>query len=156
MKKYVFDLGPLRNLCLFYYPKRFPSLWEKFNGLKQEGLLFSVREVYNEIEKKQDDLLEWAKNNKTLFLNPTSEELFFIREIFKVPHFQSLIANKNLLNGNPAADPFLIACAKIHEAIVITTEKHKPNAAKIPNVCNHFGVGCMDLEEFMEEEGWEF
>jgi hypothetical protein len=35
-------------------------------------------------------------------------------------------------------------------------EQLKPNAAKIPNICDHFSVPCFDLEEFMEAEGWEF
>jgi hypothetical protein len=32
----------------------------------------------------------------------------------------------------------------------------KPNAAKIPNICKHFKIPCMTLEEFMEAEGWQF
>ena len=39
---------------------------------------------------------------------------------------------------------------------VVTMESLKPNAARIPNICEHFGVRCMDLEEFMEAEGWKF
>jgi hypothetical protein len=35
-------------------------------------------------------------------------------------------------------------------------EKLKPNAAKIPNICKHFGVPCMTLEEFMGAEDWQF
>jgi hypothetical protein len=35
-------------------------------------------------------------------------------------------------------------------------ELGKLNAAKIPNICQHSGVPCMSLEEFMEAKGWEF
>jgi hypothetical protein len=35
-------------------------------------------------------------------------------------------------------------------------EEFKPNGAKIPNICDHFGIGCLSLEEFMEREGWQF
>ncbi|RQS76061.1 DUF4411 family protein [Burkholderia sp. Bp8963] len=28
----------------------------------------------------------------------------------------------------------------------------KPNAAKIPNVCVHIGVSCIDLEEFKYQQ----
>ena len=31
-----------------------------------------------------------------------------------------------------------------------------PNAAKIPNVCAHFKIPCIDLEEFMHQQGWAF
>jgi Domain of unknown function (DUF4411) len=39
---------------------------------------------------------------------------------------------------------------------VVTIEVLKPNAAKIPNISQHFGVSCLNLEQFMEEEGWIF
>jgi len=38
----------------------------------------------------------------------------------------------------------------------VTMELLRPNAAKIPNICQHFGVACMTLEQFMEAEGWKF
>lgn len=28
----------------------------------------------------------------------------------------------------------------------------KPNAAKILNICQHFGIRCLSLEEFMDEQ----
>jgi len=28
-------------------------------------------------------------------------------------------------------------------------EQFKPNGAKIPNICQHFGVSCLDLRGFM-------
>jgi hypothetical protein len=35
-------------------------------------------------------------------------------------------------------------------------EQFKKNAAKIPNICQHFGVPCLDLRGFMAKEGWVF
>ena len=31
-------------------------------------------------------------------------------------------------------------------------EHMKPNAAKIPNICDHFQIPCVDLQRFMENE----
>ena len=54
---------------------------------------------------------------------------------------------------------------KINEGTVVTEEgwqhpgKHlvpKPKAAKIPNVCGDFQIPCIDLEEFMHQQGWTF
>jgi hypothetical protein len=39
---------------------------------------------------------------------------------------------------------------------VVTMERLKPNAVKVPNICQHFKIPCLDLEGFMEREGWEF
>jgi hypothetical protein len=38
----------------------------------------------------------------------------------------------------------------------VTEEKLKPNAAKIPNVCAHFQIPCINLERFMRDQNWSF
>ncbi|NCC61082.1 MAG: DUF4411 family protein [Verrucomicrobiae bacterium] len=156
--RYVFDSNSLINLFKHYYPDRFPSLWERFYNLVDAGNLVSVREVFNEISTADDSLAAWAKEQKhTLFSEPTIEEFQFVTEIFRVPHFQGIIRRKERLKGRPVADPFVIARARILEkGCVVTEENHTENAAKIPNVCNHFDIPCIKLEGFMKEEGWIF
>lgn len=155
--KYVFDSDSLINLFRHYYPERFPTLWEKFNTLVSEGELTSVREVFNEIGLSEDPLGTWAKEQKNvLFLESNVEELKFVSEIFQVKHFQAMIRKQERLKGKPVADPFVIARAKISGACVVTQEKKTENAAKIPNVCNHFGIRWTNLEGFMKEENWTF
>jgi hypothetical protein len=155
--RYVFDSDSLINLFRHYYPARFPSLWEKFHALVSEGELISVREVYNEIGLSEDSLARWAKEQKNiLFSESTIEELRFVGEIFQVRHFQAMIRKQERLKGRPVADPFVIARAKISGAYVVTEEKNTENAAKIPNVCDHFGIPRINLEGFMEKENWIF
>jgi len=155
--KYVFDSDSLINLFRHYYPERFPTLWEKFDALVSAGELISVREVFNEIGSGEDLLAFWAKEQKNiLFLESTPKELQFIGEIFQVRHFQAMIRKQEILKGKPVADPFVIARAKILSACVVTQEKNTENAAKIPNVCDHFGIPCKNLEKFMKEENWTF
>ena len=80
-----------------------------------------------------------------------------VREIFKVEHFQQMIRYQERQKGKPVADPFVIARAfTLSEGCVVTTELLKPNAAKIPNICQHFGIDCTDLGGFMERENWSF
>jgi hypothetical protein len=155
---YVFDNCSLRVVCENYYPTRFPSLWAKFNSMVSDGKVVSVREVYKEVERWSPGrrLVQWAKENKEVFLPSTPEELTFVRQIFAVKHFQSLIQQRHILEGNPVADPFVIAKAKALNAAVVTQEAFAHGASKIPNICRHFGVECMDLEGFMERERWEF
>jgi hypothetical protein len=119
----------------------------------------STREVFNELERFDDPepLLAWAKNHKDIFATPTNEETQFVARIFQIQHFQALIAQKSILTGRPVADPFVIAAAAIkQEGAVVTQELFKENGAKIPNVCRHFGVRCMNLEEFMAIQDWNF
>ena len=155
--KYVFDSDSLIDLFKYYYPERFPTLWEKFDALISEGKLISVREVFNEIGSSEDSLGTWAKEYKNiLFLESTVEELKFVAEIFQVQHFQAMIRKQERLKGKPVADPFVIARAKFSDACVVTQEKNTENAAKIPNVCDRFEIPCINLEGFMEKENWTF
>lgn len=132
-------------------------MWAKFDEMIESTSIVSVSESYNEIKKMDDQLLKWAKSIKPkIFSNPSEDELAFVAEIFKISHFQQLINEKKRLSGKPVADPFIIARAKIMDRCVITQEKNTPNAAKIPNVCEHFEIDCVNLEGFMEKEGWKF
>jgi Tfp pilus assembly protein PilP len=153
---YIFDSDVLINLFKNIYRGRFPSLWQKFDTYVIAGRIISVREVFREIGNQDDQLSEWAKQNRDIFVRPSPEELAFITEIFKVNHFQMLVRTQERLQGKPVADPFVIAKAKIIQGCVVTEEKLKPTAAKIPNVCEHFGVAHLNLEGFMEKENWIF
>ncbi len=155
--RYVFDSSSLINLFQHYYPERFPSLWEKFDDVVENENLTSVKEVFNEVSRRDDALSRWVKKQKArLFLNPTVEELHFVADIFKVKHFQGMIRKKMQYKGSPVADPFVIARAKILDAYVITEENYAKNSAKIPNVCKYFNIRCINLEGFMSQEDWVF
>lgn len=152
---YIFDTNSL--IKIFGIPKKvFPSMWKQFDALVKEGSILSVREVSKEIAEGDGLLTDWAKVHKKVFQEPTPEEALFLQEIFKVKHFQQALEQKKRLRGGAFADPFVIAKAKILNATVVTEEKFKPTAAKVPNICKHFKVDCANLEEFMEKEGWKF
>lgn len=153
---YVFDTSSVRVLGN-YYPQRFPSFWRQFNEAADSGLIVSTREVYTELEHQTSGWLwDWVRTRRSLFPVPTPEEQAFVREIFNVPHFRSLVGNAQRLTGKPVADPFVIAAARTRGGCVVTEEAKKPNAAKIPNVCEHFGIACVNVEGFLEQNGWEF
>lgn len=154
---YVFDTSSIRSLQHFY-PSVFKTIWDGLDGLVQQQNLISTREVWNELERQNvsADVLAWAKQNKQIFTTPNATELQFVAQILQIKHFQSLIGEQQRLKGTPVADPFVIACAKITGGTVVTEEQLKANAAKIPNVCAHFNVPCIDLERFMQQQGWAF
>jgi len=154
---YVFDTNVFRALGNFY-PDNFPSIWENISNYILEGNLISVKEVYNELELQSthEHIIEWSKKNKGIFLPPTIEEIEFIKQIFQVNHFQQLIGKSQILKGQPVADPFLIASAKVNNGCVVTEESDKENAARIPNICRNFNIECINLKQFMEDNNWQF
>jgi uncharacterized protein DUF4411 len=153
---YIFDTSPFITIFTYYFRKRFPSLWEKFDALIEDGRIISTCENFREIEPINEDLFQWARNNDNIFLEPNRDEALFIRDIYKVKHFQQNIEQKKLWQGGNNADSFVIAKAYVIEGTVVTGEIFKPNAVKVPNICKHFNISCLDLEQFMEKENWIF
>lgn len=154
---YVFDTSSFVVLKNFYRTI-FSTLWDSLEVMIAQQTLISVHEVYNELHNYNavDFVQEWAKKHRAIFAKPSKEEQLFVQQILSIRHFQPLITTKAILKGTPVADPFVVAAAKIHAATVVTEEALKPSAAKIPNVCKHFGVPCVNLQKFMEQQGWTF
>lgn len=154
---YVFDNGPLSMLFRNYFRTVFPTLWANFDDLIERGEIVSVREVAREISDSSiESLRTWVGENGAVFAMPTPEEAAFITRIYSVAHFQHNIEQQKLLKGGHMADPFVIAKAHVEGRTVVTTELFKPNGTKIPNICRHFGVPCMTIQEFMEAQNWRF
>jgi hypothetical protein len=148
------SLGVLKN----YYPQTFASLWTEIDRIVSDGTLLSVEEVFDESEQRIDSvhMNEWIKRNKSIFAPPTEQEMAFVAEIFQVSHFRQLVSEDALLRGGHVADPWLIARAKVLGGCVVTEEKLKPQAAKIPNVCQHFQIDCCNVEELLRRKGWRY
>jgi hypothetical protein len=116
--------------------------------------IISVKEVYNELINVSDIISDWVKKNDSIFEIPAPNEFFIVTDI--LAKHKELIKNANYSGGSPVADPFIIAKAYENKLIVVTEEKYREHAHKIPNVCREFGIRYFNLEEFMINEGWEF
>jgi hypothetical protein len=122
-----------------------------------DGRIISTREVRREcVDGPVETLRDWAGEREEFFHIPGAAEGAFVGQIYGVVHFQQNIEQRKLLRGGRNADPIVIAKAASEGRGVVTMEEFKPNGAKIPNICRHFEVECLSLEEFMEREGWEF
>ncbi|HOV80291.1 MAG TPA: DUF4411 family protein [Bacillota bacterium] len=56
-----------------YPPDVFRSLWEQLDQLIRQGKLFSSVEVLLELERGGDDIYNWAKERKHIFLEADEE-----------------------------------------------------------------------------------
>ena len=151
--KYVIDTNALRTFFRFYFRETTPDLYKSFDKMIENKELISVREVYNEMERqhqKDSEVLKELKNIKHIFLEPTNEEeINIVQDIYKNINFRNNIKEKNILNGRPVADAFLVAKAKIENAVLITSEKFSPKSAKIPNMCEKYDVKYINYEQFL-------
>lgn len=154
---YILDTNVISSLHKNYYRKRFVSLWKEFDQLVTDGMVTSTREAYHELHDGVAGAdTEWAKANDKLFATPDAKEAAFVAKIYSVAHFQANIEKQKLIRGGRNADAFIIARAYAIGGTVVTMERLKPNAVKIPNICDHFKIPFLDLEGLMEKEGWVF
>ena len=155
---YVWDTNSLSQLFGFYYRKNFPSLWKEFQLLVNEGRFLSTREVLLELagSPKAENAHKWAQERPHFFPDATDEETLFVATIFERPHFRQILQTKKGKPKQRVADPFLIAQAKRAKGIVVTEESKPPHGARIPNICEHFDIPCIKLQQLMDREGWVF
>lgn len=155
--KYVFDNSSISKLKHFS-PEIFQTIWTELDRLVQTESIISTREVYRELQNGVPIVHtdSWIKKSKRIFLLPTQDELNFVEKILSTKDFASIIGVKQRLNGTPVADPFVIALAKVKGAVVVTEEKSKNGGVRIPNICDYFGIDCINLDKFMAQQGWKF
>lgn len=163
---YVFDTSSFRALQHFY-PAIFGTIWKQMGELVESRKILSTKEVLRELDRQDitKELEEWVRDRKSIFLEPSREETNFVSIMLSTKDFAGLLGKQPQPQVRPVADPFVIACAKRYSATVVTEEgwNHsatslvpKPNARKIPNVCEYFKIPCINLEAFMREQGWRF
>jgi len=138
-----------------YFPDVFPSLWTSLEGMISQGTLIAPREVFRELEGKEDEVLKWAKKNKSMFLDPDDQQLQWGSRIEE--EFPGLVDPDKTTAD---ADPFVVALAICSDAAVVTQERsvsHRTSSrVRIPDVCAHHRVDCVTLRDFFKRQGWKF
>lgn len=133
------------------------TLWEEqIPGLIARGELRATREVEIELIRHDGDLATWVKadDRAELFVEANEEIQRQVLEI--LADHQRLVDAESFRSG---ADPFVIALAKVEGCAVVTEERHSKqpdNNPKIPDVCAHFGITCIDLLDLIREQDWQW
>jgi hypothetical protein len=132
-------------------PDLMQTLWDKYDLLIHNGDIVASREVHTEIERIDDELLEWVNDRKQMFIEVDSEQQHTVEEI--VNKFPTWI-NPNSTNNN--ADPYVIALAFHNGLIVVSNERGGSQTnPSIPFVCEKFHVKHLGLNDFLREVGWQ-
>jgi len=131
----------------YYSPDVFSSLWNQLDELVQKRTIIISTEVYNEMKKKSDGVVQWARSHRSYCVTPNDEIFLGVRTIMK--QFPNFVNHHKDRSG---ADPFVIATAQLEKGTVVTAEKPgKKNDPKIPDVCSYFGVPCLSLLQMFRE-----
>lgn len=136
-----------------------PGFWSFLDEMTAEGRIASSSLVYDELQRTEDDLAEWARARRSagLFIQPdrSTQEAFR-----RVSDYVTETYAQNQARGFlDAADPWLIAHAMADGGKVVTLEVKVPSDSKrvkIPNVCEFFGVEYLNTYQMLRELGASF
>ncbi|MFC3832126.1 MULTISPECIES: DUF4411 family protein [Deinococcus] len=148
---YCLDSSSLIHAWSRTYPiEHFPSLWANIKNGIDSGLIFVCRDVLLELEKKDDGLHDWLKQNLTesQMLDLDGEVQNQLRII--LADYPKFVESRGIRNG---ADPIVIATSKAHDLTVVSEEQLSLDGkrVKIPNVCQDIGVNCINFMTLIKE-----
>jgi hypothetical protein len=136
-----------------------PGFWDWLEQSAEDGIIYTTRAVYDEIQDGNDELASWVKNRRTssMFVDPDERVQHAFRDIadFVVTEYPNE-RSEPFLAG---ADPWVIAQARVDGSIVVTHEVLVPATSikvKIPNVCQRFSVQYIDTYRMLRETGASF
>jgi hypothetical protein len=133
-----------------YRPKNFGFVWEGFDTLIAEGRFKSSIEVYNELQKKDDELFAWCKERKeTMFVELDDTTQALVGKIMAA-HPKLVDTTK----GRSGADPFVMALAQsTNPQMTVVTEEY-PGKERIPDVCDAQKIDYCGIADLIEKEDW--
>ncbi len=106
---YVIDTSSLLEIKPEKYPfDIFVGMWKDLEKLVKNGRIISSKLVFEELEKMDDGMYKWAKENENIFTENTPERNKLVSEILKYDNFSALIDPDA---KGEQADPFIIAMA---------------------------------------------
>ena len=177
---YCFDASALITAHDSLYPKDvFPAMWKKLEETFRGDRVFFCEETFDEIVSGHF-LHEWVNEREaenSQLVRETSGEIYACgsqieRNCFSRARSQRERETQIERNRSSRArnrrerekllafqnDIFIIAHAKCAGATVVTQETRSgnENAYKIPNVCAHENVQCINFLGFMKNERYRF
>lgn len=152
-KQYIVDSDVLITAKNLYYAFQIcPGFWDSLLHFHSEGRVFSIDRVKSELlaGRKTEDLVLWVKNEvpDSFFLDMDGEdEASAYGDIMLWVQRSAQFFDNAKAQFATGADGWLVAYAKVHDAIVLTNEQFRAdvkNRVPIPNVCKQFDVPYVD------------
>ncbi len=126
------------------------TFWNRdLPALVASGDVRATEVVQWELEAEDDEVLGFVRDLGDLFVpldEPIQVEVrIILRDYSRLVHA-----------GRSGADPFVIALARVNQAVVVCEEQRKPTAPRIPDVCDALGIPCIPLLELVRREGLSY
>ena len=135
-----------------------PGFWQWLVEQNRSGLVYSVEEVNDELQRVADDLAEWARMRGSEFFLPpnasTTRSLeTVVSEVARMDYEDAAV--DNFFNG---ADSNLVAEAYARKYTVVTRERRSNSIrlVKIPNICDKLQIKCINPFDMLDAENARF
>lgn len=168
---YIIDTSSLIQIKDHYDRRILPGIWKDLEQLIIDQRLIAPEEVKNEILYGDDSLVPWVQNHVRMFY-PNSD-LIGLTQSVVLKEFPRMAKEDS---EKPNADPFVVALTLMisqgpqqslisFNPIVVSDEKSdliknsklpSSQIKKIPDVCNHFDLKCINHLEMFKLEGFRF
>jgi Domain of unknown function (DUF4411) len=135
-----------------------PGFWAWLDSANEEGRVFSIERVADEILAGDDELVDWVRDGRRpMFLKPDAAVLASLTSL-------SRWATGGLYEASAvgtflaAADSYLVAHAHAQGHVVVTHElvANSRKIVKVPNACVEMGVEYINTFEMLRREQARF
>lgn len=136
-----------------------PAFWQWLTEQNDNGLVFSIEKVGDEVQALADELSKWAEDRGPKFFLRPDERMFPSLTTVSTwaggQNYTQVAVNTFL----QVADYYLVAHAHAHQCTVVTLEVSNPSSKrtiKIPDACIGLGIKCMTPYEMLRKERARF
>lgn len=155
--RYIFDTSTWITWVKHYPRLVFPTLVNYHEKLINDDRIVSPTAVFDEIMRGNDEVVEWAKSHKKIFVKHT-DSVITKATVILTDH--PYLGRTRGMPDN--ADPYLIALASISNNLVsdtdhiIVSEENKLSSKKVPQVARRYKINTYNIIEMFCNEGWTF
>lgn len=150
---YCVDTSSMLDAWRRHYPSDiFVGFWDDLQTLINQGKVIAPEQVLDELGKKDDEVAEWARQQRDLFV-PYDRDLE--EHVIHIMGTYPLMVKNT--KGKHAADPFVIALARSRGCFLVSEEQHGSiDKPKIPDVCQAEKIRCIRLLDLIRHERWRY
>lgn len=128
----------------------FPKLWSELEKNISNGVVRTSEEIIIEICRKDDQVATFVKANPLLKVKTDEEVQRKVIELLK-DHPEMIDLHK----GKSGGDPFLVACAALNNATVVSEEvpvfEQNREKKKVPDACKLINIPCIKFVKMLSE-----
>lgn len=162
MTKYIIDSSCFIEASRVHNPLDVAlSFWNEIKKLAEQGRIFSIDKVKDELIQGNDELSSWVTSSipSSFFLDTTDTDV--INAYAKLMRWSSSStqytpAAKAEFATSTIADAFLASYAATNadEYVVVTNEESNPDSKrriKLPDACDYVNVRCVRIMQMLRE-----